>query len=487
MQLDQRWYSQADAATNFHSETMLAVPLLADRQMLGVIQLVNKRSGAPFHEEDQQLLMAFAGQAVVALQNARLLAQTDDALRERVNELALLQQLDRDLNTSLDRQKIAHVLLNWSLRICHVPVGAILFVDDEKGLTVGAEQGYDAAHRLADKSPEDLQTGLGGLVVESELLHVSDNVHEEVGYANWAYATHAQLSLPIVHHEKLMGVLVWESEQFAHFSEELIETAVRLTTHAATALANAQLYQQVHAANQAKSEFVSTVSHELKTPMTAMKGYADLMLAGITGELNEQQTRFLQTILSSVERMGQQIQDLSDLSQLETGRLSITLAPVPMSSVVGEVLPLVQGMFDEKQMTLRVELPPDLPPMLADSRRVVQVLTNLVSNAAKYSPKETAVCVRVCASEMVLQDGQPAVPAIVCSVQDKGFGISKEDQAKLFSKFFRSDDRNIRAASGTGLGLSITKGLVELQNGRIWLTSQLGQGSTFSFALPQSN
>jgi len=228
------------------------------------------------------------------------------------------------------------------------------------------------------------------------------------------------------------------------------------------------------------------VSHELKQQMTSMRGYTDLMLSGMTGELNEQQRKFLKTIAANIRRMGRQIQDLTDISRIETGRLRMEKAPTAFTNIVSETLQTVQGPCDAKNIRLHLDLPADLPLVMGDKERLVQVLTNLVSNACKYSPPDTDVTIRLKADTLTAEDGQAPVPVVVCSVVDRGYGISEEDQQRLFTKFFRSDDANIRKATGTGLGLSITKGIVELHGGRIWVESELGKGTTFHFAIPQA-
>jgi len=284
----------------------------------------------------------------------------------------------------------------------------------------------------------------------------------------------------------LMGVLAIESDRFDAFNPVMLETAVRITTHAAAAISNALLYQQVQEANKAKSEFVSMVSHELKTPMTSVRGYTDLLLSGMTGDITDQQRGFLEKITININRMSRQIRDLTDISRIETGRMLVTTAPTQFTNIISETLPTVQGPCDAKNIKLHLDLPPDLPPVMADRERLVQVLTNLLSNACKYSPENTEINVILRPDKIALDESDVLRPVVVCSVQDHGYGISEKDQEMLFTKFFRAADPNIRQASGTGLGLSITKGIVELHDGRIWIESQLGQGTTFHFAIPQA-
>ncbi|MCI0398845.1 MAG: GAF domain-containing protein [Chloroflexi bacterium] len=489
VQSDRRWFSGVDASTEFVTHSILTVPLLRYREVLGVLQVINKRNGAPFDVDDQTLLTAFAGQAVVALENARLLLQTDEALQERVSELSLLQQLDRDLNTTLELEPVLNLTLDWVLRTCGGTAGAIVLVDDQERLKIITTRGYDESFAPESVDSDTIWNGLAGRVIHTGKPHVTGNVHHETNYIAAAFDTRSQLTIPIVHKQRVIGAIVIESSEPNAFDPYEAETAIRVADHAAVAIANAILYQQVIQANNAKSEFVSMVSHELKTPMTSVRGYTDLLLGGVTGELTDKQRMFLETISANVRRMGTLIQDLTDISRIETGHLRISPAPIFFANVVSETLQVTQALADEKRIKVHLELPVDLPPVMGDQERLVQVLTNLLSNACKYSPPESDIYLTVQNETMAGENGSANGPAqrpvLLCSVRDTGYGISEADQANLFTKFFRSGDSNIRQSPGTGLGLSITKGIVELHGGRIWFESQLGQGTTFHFTVPQ--
>lgn len=479
---DKRWFSNVDRTTEFHTNSILTVPLLRHNTVWGVVQLINKQSGGPFTEEDQNLLTAFASQAVVAMENARLLAQTDEALQKSVNELSLLQQLDRDLNTKLDLTHILNLALDRTLSICDGTSGAIVLMDEDNKPYRVVTRGYEPAFDVSRIAGDD---GLVGQVIQSQKPYVSNNVHEEPNYVTASFSTHSQMTMPLFSKQQLIGVMTIESDRLHAFEEDDVATAVRVTDHASVAIANAILYEQVNEANNAKSEFVSMVSHELKTPMTSMRGFTDLLLSGMTGELTEQQRGFLETISVNIRRMGQLIQDLTDISRIETGRFYINLAPTSFVHVMNETLQIVRGPCEEKGIALHLHMPEDLPLVMADKERLVQVLTNLLSNAAKYSPAQTEVHVAFEARQMPNGQDGATVPMVHVSVQDQGYGISEEDQHKLFTKFFRSEDPNIRQSKGTGLGLSITKGILELHHGDIWVESELGKGTTFMFAVPQ--
>jgi signal transduction histidine kinase len=488
-QNDARWFSGIDEGSEFVTRAILTVPLLRYREVLGVLQVINKCSGGPFNEDDQTLLIAFAGQAVVALENARLLHQTDEALQERVSELSLLQQLDRDLNTTLELDPVVNLTLDWVLRTCNATAGGlVLLLDDEPKLV--AARGYDDSFSPESIDSETIRAGLIGQVLKSGKPHLAQDVHKHPNYIAAAFDTRSQITIPITHKQGVIGAIAIENNEPEAFNPRDVEIAIRVTDHAAVAIANAILYEQVIEANNAKSEFVSMVSHELKTPMTSVQGYTDLILSGVTGTVNDKQRQFLETITSNVKRMGTLIQDLTDISRIETNHLSISPTPLSFAKVVSDTLQITQTLSQDKQIDVHVDLPVDLPPVLGDQERLVQVMTNLVSNACKYSPPESEVFLTVNTDLIVHNNngnGRSSQQVIVCSVRDTGYGISEEDQSKMFTKFFRAGDPNIRQSSGTGLGLSITKGIVELHGGKIWFESQLGRGTTFHFTIPQVN
>jgi signal transduction histidine kinase len=245
----------------------------------------------------------------------------------------------------------------------------------------------------------------------------------------------------------------------------------------------AEARDQAVAANKSKTEFVSVVSHELKIPMTSIKGYSDLMIAGATGPISDKQMEFLKTIRNNVSRMAILVSDLADISRIESGNLRLEPTLVDAKSVIEDAIKLAKNQIDQKNQTLQVEIPDDLPRVLYDKNRLSQVMTNLISNANKYTQEGGKVVVQAKRTTHAC-DGQEPQDVIQVKVQDNGFGMSPEDQTKLFNKFFRSPDDQVRAAPGTGLGLSITKNLIELQKGCIWFESEYRKGTAFYFTIP---
>ena len=470
-------FASAERQIGFTSKSLLAVPLLYKDRVIGVIEVINRKDGLPFVEDDQTLLSAFAGQAAVGIENARLFTLTDQELAARVEELSVMQRIGRELNASLEIDRAIRITLEWAMRQSKAEAGLIGMLTDEK-LRVMAEQGYgDLNERLIDGLlPLDMPTVKAALQT-AQPQQVSLQAGAEGSILPGA---HTQIVIPIRREAEVIGLLFLES---VSDTQQDVAFLNRLSDQAAIAIANAQLYGEVQQANEAKSEFVSFVAHELKNPMTSIKGYTELLSAGAVGPINEMQTNFLNTIHTNVERMSTLVSDLNDNAKIEAGRLRLDYKAVDVPDVVEEVIRSTRRQIEDKKQELRLNVPDTLPQIWADRTRIIQILTNLVSNAHKYTPEGGKITV---GAEVVANQWEPssAVQVEHIWVKDNGIGISAEDQKKMFGKFFRSDDEKAREVPGSGLGLNITKSLVEIQGGKIWFESEYRKGTTFHFTIP---
>ncbi len=221
-----------------------------------------------------------------------------------------------------------------------------------------------------------------------------------------------------------------------------------------------------------KTEFISTVSHELRTPLTSIEGYIDLILDGDTGEINELQREFLGIVFQSAERLENLINDLLDVEKIESGKIQMNLEEISLSNIVNTAVKTMKPAAEKKGLKLISEIGEGIE-IYGDSDRMIQVLTNLISNAIKFT-KVGKVTVK-----LKLTNGNSET-----IVQDTGVGISRSDQKKLFTKFFRANDEYAREAGGTGLGLSIVKNIVEKCGGEIRVKSELNKGSEFRVIIP---
>ncbi|HTP07314.1 MAG TPA: GAF domain-containing protein, partial [Anaerolineae bacterium] len=494
-QQDSRWLRDVDKTTAFSTRALLAVPMIVKDKVTGVIELINKRGTDSFTEDDQALLTAFAVNAAVAVDNARLFTLTDQALASRLDELSTLQEIDRQLNTSLDIRRVMELTLDWGLRVIDAKAGSIALINrDDNTLSLMATHNYTYVPQSLP-----LDKGLAGHVARTGQPVLVNDVSLDHRYIAGCPDTKAQLSVPIKRENEVIGVINLENSHKDSFSILHLDSASRLADHAAIAITNAQLYAEVKRANDAKGKFVSEVAHELAQPVTAIKGFNDLMVKGMAGPVNDMQKQFLSTVQFNAERLNTLIKDLLDIGRIETGRLKMEIGAVAIKPIIEETIRSLQSQIDERQMTVELNVADDLPNVSADRARLIQILTNLVSNAYKYTPTGGNMTITVLQLKEVqprnaprgnwtradLQQLKPnPMGYLACAVKDTGFGIAPEDQAKLFTQFFRSQNPAVREQRGTGLGLAITKSLIELQGGAIWVESELEKGSTFSFSVP---
>jgi signal transduction histidine kinase len=442
---DPRFASQASVVTHgLHS--IQCVPLRTRGEIIGVVYVDNRIRKGVFDEADLAMLSAFTSQAAVAIENARLFTRTDEALAARVGELSIMQEIDRQLNETLDFGKVMNLTLSWAVRVTHSQNGAIGLVDlDDGGMHIVAQYG-DAPAAAASLLNDHRGT-------------------EEIG----------SLTVPIQREGRMIGMIALERADGLDYTSEHRSFLVRLADHAAISIENTRLYDAVQKANTAKTEFISTVTHELRIPMTSIKGYTEMI--ALMGQVSEQQKSFLTIIRNNVERMSVLVSDLSDIARIESGRLKLEVVEgVRLAQVVNDLLPSMRAEIDQRQHSVQLDIPADLPTVYADPQRLTQILTNLISNAYKYTPDGGTITVRS------RQDGD----VVQCDVADTGVGMTSEDLGKLFTKFWRADDAHVREQPGTGLGLTIAKNLIELQGGQLAVASQKGLGTTFSFTLPMS-
>ncbi len=481
-----RWYSDVDRETEFQTQALLAVPMRIQDRSIGVLEVINRRDGSPFKEEDASLLATFAAQAAVAIENARLYEATDAELAERVDELQNLQRIDRELNRTLKLDRVIKITLDWALRITGASAGMIAMLDaEETGLDILTISGY--SQEFVDKhkdTPLPLEAGIVGRVMRTGQPEFIEDISQDPDFVSSSTAaTVSQITVPILRANKPIGVLVLESHISGLLSVQDFEFAQRLVEHAAVAIDNARLVQEVQDANKSKTEFISFVAHELKNPMTSIRGYTDLLKSGATGPVTDMQAQFLSTIRSNVDRMTRLVTDLADVARIETGNLRLEMGPISVKSVIEETVRGLTGQIQEKNQQLALDVPEDLPPIYADHTRMVQVMTNLLSNAHKYTPDGGQIWIGARAETVIDEKtGQPLL-MVHHWVRDTGIGMSPEDLEKLFTKFFRTQ-RGKDMAQGTGLGLNITKSLVERHGGTIWVESEVGKGSSFHYTIP---
>ncbi|MFN8528977.1 MAG: GAF domain-containing protein [Anaerolineae bacterium] len=485
---DPRWAGEL-AKGAFQTHNVLAVPLVTQDRVIGVLEVLNKRDGR-FSADEVELLTTFAGQAAVAIENARLFQQTDLQLSERVSELETLERIDIELNRSLDLEKVAEITVTWALENSSA-TAAIL------GVVVGEPPHLQVVYRTG-YTPEDMPEGAEGRlmpldrgivsrVMRTRQAELVPDVKYDRDYIPSLRGALSQITLPMLSGGVVNALLVMETNQEPRLRLADMAFLTRLTEHASIAITNAQLYAEITRANQSKSEFVSFVAHELKNPLAVIRGYSDTLLSPMMAAAmsTEQRTGFISKIRGAADRLNTLVGDLNDVTKLQTGNMRIEQVPIDFTQVVDETVRPFEKQIQDKEQRLVVSLPPDMPRVNGDKSRLIQVLVNLVSNAHKYSPEGGEITVAAFV-DTTLRDnkGRALPPMLHVYVKDTGIGLSPEDLNRLFTPYFRSDNPEAQAQPGTGLGLTITNGLIRGHGGIIWVESELGVGTTFHFTLP---
>jgi signal transduction histidine kinase len=478
---DPRWNVAFDEATNFRTKDILCVPMLSHERVVGVVEVINKQDGTVFTQEECNLLMSFGAQAAIAIENAQVFGRVDKALAERIQELQALQAIDRELQSSLELKNVLDISLTRAMDALGVEMGLMGVIrtqDEESGLYLLAQRGMPMEMGRYKRDPWPLTKGIMGRVVRTGELAWVNDITQEKDYVPNSHRTRSVLAVPVIREDRVIGIINLESTTPDYFTSDDVSFIKLLVGPAAVAIQNAQLYEQVKEANQAKTEFMNIASHELKIPMTSIKGFSKLLQMGAGGPLTEKQNEFLGVISNNVDRMARLVNDLLDVSRIEAGRIRLEIENVQMRDVINDVLESVQTQIQNKRLDLKVNISDNLPELRADYSRMVQIMTNFVSNAYKYTPEGGSIMVNA----MPCNNG--SLQGVTITIKDTGYGISAEDQAKLFTKFFRSSDQNIRDEPGTGLGLSITKSMIEAHGGELTFESELGKGTTFTFTMP---
>lgn len=404
------------------------------------------------------------------LLRARIVASLEkkhyrDAQQAWLEELKLLQQIDQELNITLNRAEISQKTLHWMTQ----KVGALA------GLIGSLEGNFlrlRAVHGIKQQEGHALE--LAAMAVneqQREIVHAPVPEHGRLH----TRARH-RITIPIVRNAIIRDLIVLELAKPAPATT--IRFLKRLSTHVAIALHNAQLYADMQAANEAKSNFVAVVSHELKNPLMAIQSYAYLLRRQIAQLPQEKQLEYLATIQNGASRIHNLALELDDITQIETGQFRLHIEDISFHQVLDDVVKLMEPQINKRQQTLSLNIPKALPMVKADAKRLSQILTNLISNASKYTPESGRITV------LARLVAEASTQMLHITVQDTGIGIAPEDKPKVFSQFFRADDAQVSQIRGTGLGLNITKKLVELQEGEIGFTSRYKRGSTFYFTIP---
>jgi GAF domain-containing protein/nitrogen-specific signal transduction histidine kinase len=445
LHMDPRWVRNSNVGQDHRS--CIVVPMVVGEDVIGVL-MVFQRTEDFFSAEMLNLVKAIAGQVAVAINNAHLYELIRDQA-ERLGVMLRKEQEDASRSQAILEAVADGVLVTGSdnrISFVNSSTERIISVDETRLLG----NALDSFGGFFGKAASTWMETIRKWSEDPSSYQPGDTYAEKLELENERIAL-VHLA-PVILQNDFLGTV----------------SIFRDITHEVEV-------------DRLKSEFVATVSHELRTPMTAIKGYVDILTMGAAGALNENQMHFLDVVRNNIDRLNTLVSDLLDISRIEAGRVTLNPQPVDLyeiaETVVADVLRRSQS--EEKPMALSLDAPKKLPAVTGDGDRVRQILGNLVDNAYNYTPNNGTIQVKIHQENGELQ----------VDVQDNGVGIAPEDQARIFERFYRGENPLVLATPGTGLGLPIVRQLVEMHNGRIWMTSTgvPGDGSTFSFTLPVHN
>ncbi|HLF25375.1 MAG TPA: GAF domain-containing protein [Anaerolineae bacterium] len=475
VRLDARFLS---AIPDVRSE--LAIPLKVGERVIGVLDGQSTQLNA-FTQDDVRLLLTVAGQTAVILDKARLHQET----QQRLREMTTLQTFAQQISASLDLSEVLDSIVITLKQVLGCRgVSLAMLIPDTQTLEIRAAAGIQAKWKREAKLK--LGEGISGrAAANAQPIYVADT-YTMPDFIFFDPIVRSLLCVPLTLKERVIGTLTVDQavpDAFTKNDERLLAIAA---AQAAVAIENAQLYEELkerarrleqayrelQEADRLKDELVQNVSHELRTPLTFVKGYVELLLEEDMGPINERQRESLSIVAEKTNSVTRLVSDIIFLEQIE--RESLQLSAVQMADLARLALQGCEVTAAAAGIHLHADLEPELPPVTADRDRVNQVFDNLLANAIKFSPQGGAITIGL------RRQGE----AVLASVSDQGIGIPHEQLHRVFERFYQVDGSATRRFGGAGVGLAIVKRIVEAHGGRVWVESELSQGSTFYFSVP---
>ena len=480
------------------------VPMIVGDIVKGSVSLQNVDLEHAFSESDIRLLTTLTNSMSVALENARLFDETTHLLAEakqRASELTTVNNISKAIASQLNPDDLIRLVGDQLKDLFNANIVYLALLNPKtKVISFPYQYGDNMA-------PMTLGEGLTSkIIITGEPLLINKDVKEltnQLGIGHIGIPAASYLGVPIPVGDEIIGVLSAQStEQQNRFNEDDLRLLSTIAASVGVAIRNATLFEDVklakmeaeaatkaaEKANEAKSAFLSTVSHELRTPLTSVLGFAKIIRKRLderifpivnksdakTEKTIGQISENLEVVISEGERLTHLINDVLDLAKIEAGKMEWNLEDTSMTEVAERAIAATTSLFEQKKLHLVKEIDDDLPSISGDRDKLIQVIINLISNSVKFTDEGSVTC-------KVFKEKDE----IIVSITDTGIGIAPEDHAAVFEQFKQvGGDTLTDKPKGTGLGLPICKEIVEHHGGRIWLESETGKGSIFSFALP---
>jgi signal transduction histidine kinase len=472
------------------ARTFLAVPMLKEGRVVGGI-VIYRREVRPFGAKQIELVTTFASQAVIAIENVRLFKELEarnSDLTESLEQQTATAEILRVISGSpTDIQPVLEIVAKNAARVCGASDAVIRQVEGDL-MTHAVHHGSVPFSVVPDTRRITRDSVSGRAILERRTIHLNNLLDPEFAreYPEGAIIQQQAgyrtiVATPLLREGTAIGVIMIRRMDPYPFTDKQLSLLQTFADQAVIAIENVRLFtelqertSQLQVASRHKDEFLANMSHELRTPLNAIIGFSEVMIERMFGEINEKQEEYLNDILSSGRHLLSLINDILDLSKIEAGKMELDLADFNLAAAIDNALTLVHERAARRGLTLAQDVDERIGDFRGDERKIKQVLLNLLSNAIKFTPEGGRVDVRAV----------PKGDVIEISVTDTGVGIAPEDREAVFEEFRQVGTDIAKKHEGTGLGLALTQRFVELHGGNIWLESEVGVGSTFTFALP---
>jgi signal transduction histidine kinase/CheY-like chemotaxis protein len=462
--------------------TMLGAPMLVGDRVVGVL-ILWRREVDPFDDRTIDLLTTFAAQGSIAIRNVELVGQ----LARSVDELRALGEISQAVSSSLDVGEVLTTIVTRAAGLSRADGGSIFEFEAETQEFV-LRTCVGTSNELV-RALHEVRIGLHGTFMGDAALGGNVRQAPDLGAetpdphvdALRAHGWRSMVVLPLRREDDIFGALVVRRKVLGALPAETVDLLETLAGQSVVAIHNARVFRELEQksreleiASQHKSEFLASMSHELRTPLNAVIGFSDVLLDRMFGELNERQDEYVRDIRDSGHHLLELINEILDLSRVEAGQMELDLDPVSLADLIENGVAMVRERAARHGISLASDVESTLGTAQADERKLKQVVLNLLTNAVKFTPDGGSVKV-----EARRVGGEAHV-----SVRDTGIGVPPEEHERIFEAFQRGGRTARTTTEGTGLGLTLSKRIVDLHGGRLWMESEPGVGSTFSFAIP---